>query len=132
VERDGLVPRFGGGSWRRLRRLRDADTALLYVAAILARHARVYARVAGVEISGDAAILCTLYQGGGSERRAAQLRLRRLADPLAMPVAADEMGPWVRTNLGFIRDLLDRGATAGPVPGPDRERIPVPAPMALH
>jgi uncharacterized protein DUF1402 len=106
AERAGLVPFSPGGAVRRLRVLRRPEGALAYIAAILAYHAENYETIAGVDIRGDAGVLCTLYQGGSSEARAARLARRRAGNPDAMPRAADEMGPWVMSQRAFIAALL--------------------------
>jgi hypothetical protein len=113
AEEAGLVPYAPEGAFSRLRILRHPEGALTYIAAILAYHAANYEAIAGVDIRADAAVLCTLYQGGGSEARAARLARRRAHDPDAAPRAADEMGPWVERQRAFIRALLARSP---PVP----------------
>jgi hypothetical protein len=105
VEQDGRIP-AAAGVRDRLRRLRDPVWAIEYVAAIMGRHADVYERVARVRIRDDVAVLCTLYQGGDSELRAARLALRLQHDPHAMPRPGNDMGPWVAANLAFVSDLI--------------------------
>jgi hypothetical protein len=106
AEEAGLVPFAPGGAVRRLRILRRPEGALAYIAGILAYHAANYEAIAGVDIRADPAVLCTLYQGGDSEARAARLARRRARDPGARPRAADEMGPWVDSQRDFIHALL--------------------------
>jgi hypothetical protein len=108
AEDAGLAPFAPRGPASRLRILRRPEGALVYIAAILAYHARNYESIAGVDIRKDPAILCTLYQGGASEQRAARLARRRALDPTARPVPGDEMGPWVETHRAFIRGLLEQ------------------------
>jgi hypothetical protein len=110
AEDAGLVPFAPRGALSRLRTLRRPDGAFTYIAAILAWHARNYETIAGVDIRSDPAVLCTLYQGGRSEERAARLARRRARDPTAQPRAGDQMGPWVAERRGFIRGLLGIGA----------------------
>ena len=105
VELEGRIP-GASGLRERLGRLRDPSWAIQYVAAIQSRHADVYLRLASVRIRHDIAVLCTLYQGGDSELRAARLADRRSRDPTAMPRAGNDMGPWVVTNLEFVRRLI--------------------------
>jgi hypothetical protein len=114
AEEAGLVPFAPAGPVSRLRILRRPEGALAYIAAILAYHAANYEAIAGVDIRGDAPVLCTLYQGGDSEVRAARLARRRALDPGARPRAADEMGPWVASHRGFIRALLTQPARVPP------------------
>ncbi len=110
AEEAGLTPFKPRGPVGRVRILRHTEGALVYIAAILAYHASNYESIAGVDIRADPAILCTLFQGGASELRAARLARRRVDDPNAMPVPGDEMGPWVATHRSFIRGLLERPA----------------------
>jgi hypothetical protein len=125
VERVGLIPSPPRGLWSRLRRVRDPDWALVYIAAILSLHARNYLEIAGIDVSGDAAVLCTLYQGGESDVRARRLVARRDREPGAMPAASDEMGPWVGRYLEFIREALARGdAPSRYAAAPAREPFP--------
>lgn len=106
AEEAGLVPFSPAGALARWRLLHRPASAIVYIAAILACHAADYRRIAGVEIGNDPAVLCTLYQGGGSATRARRLAVRRLRDPGAMPRAADEMGPWVAEHMDFVRAAL--------------------------
>jgi hypothetical protein len=87
-------------------RLMKPGWAIQYAAAIMRWHADNYLKIAGVDISGDASLLCTLFQTGGSEERAAKLAERIKEDPDAKPAANDQMGAWVNTNLGDISALL--------------------------
>jgi hypothetical protein len=120
VEEAGLAPFAPRGPVSRLRVLRRPEGGLVYIAAILAYHAGNYESIAGVDIRADPAILCTLYQGGASEARAARLARRRARDPGAQPVPGDEMGPWVESQLDFIRRLLSRPAPiVAPLAVPD-------------
>jgi Protein of unknown function (DUF1402) len=116
AERAGLVPFSPTSSLARWRLLRRPDSAIIYISAILASHAADYREVAGVEISEDPAVLCTLYQGGNSAERARRLADRRLRDPGAMPRAADEMGPWVAEHIDFVRAALRAGPSSQPRP----------------
>jgi hypothetical protein len=88
------------------------------------RHSANYLKIAGVDISGNVGVLCTLYQGGNSEERAARLAERRKKDPKAQPIAADEMGPWVEKNMDFVRQVT---ACRGdfPIPSPGRSSATV-------
>jgi hypothetical protein len=110
AEEAGLVQFTPRGAWRRLRVLRRPEGAIAYIAAILAYHAANYETIAGVDIRADPAVLCTLYQGGASETRAARLARRRARNPRAMPRAAEEMGPWVHEQRAFIGALLAQPA----------------------
>jgi hypothetical protein len=110
AEEAGLAPFAPRGPLSRLRILRRPEGALVYIAAILAYHARNYETIADVDIRRDPAILCTLYQGGASELRAARLARRRARDPGALPIVGDEMGPWVETHRVFLRGLLEQPA----------------------
>ncbi|MGH2923564.1 MAG: DUF1402 family protein [Solirubrobacterales bacterium] len=130
AERSGLILSPPRNALERLRRIRDPDWAVVYVAAILAHHARNYAEIAGVRIGDAPGILCTLYQGGDSVGRARRLAVRRRRDRSAMPREGDEMGPWVRRNLAFIRPLLD-GEAAERVVGRRAEPAAASAPRAL-
>jgi Protein of unknown function (DUF1402) len=112
AERTGFVPFSPASALARWRLLRRPDSAIIYISAILASHAADYREIAGVEISEDPAVLCTLYQGGGSAERARRLADRRLRDPGAMPRAADEMGPWVAEHIDFVRTALRNPARA--------------------
>ena len=114
AERAGLVPFSPESPLARWRLLRRPDSAIVYIAAILAHHAADYRQIAGVEIADDPAVLCTLYQGGESAERARRLADRRLRAPRTMPRAADEMGLWVAANIDFVRATL-RGAAAAPL-----------------
>ena len=109
AERAGLVPFSPASALARWRLLQRTDSAIIYISAILASHAADYREIAGVEISDDPAVLCTLYQGGDSAERARRLADRRLRDPGAMPRAADEMGPWVAEHIDFVRAALRAG-----------------------
>ncbi|MQA75501.1 MAG: DUF1402 family protein [Solirubrobacterales bacterium] len=106
AERAGRVPHAPRGALERWRLLRRPPAAIDYIAAILSHHAADYRQIAGVEIGEDVGVLLTLYQGGDSDLRAAQLARRRAEDPAAVPLAADEMGPWVERNAGFVRAAL--------------------------
>jgi hypothetical protein len=106
AEEAGLVPFSPGGALARWRLLRRPDSAIVYIAAILACHAADYREIAGVEIGDEPAVLCTLYQGGDSAERARRLAARRRQDPGAMPRPADEMGPWVAEHMDFVRSAL--------------------------
>jgi hypothetical protein len=116
AERAGLVPFSPASTLARWRLLHRPDSAIVYIAAILARHAADYREIAGVEIGDDPAVLCTLYQGGRSEERAQRLAARRRRDSGAMPRAADEMGPWVAEHMGFVRAALDDEEHSPPQP----------------
>jgi hypothetical protein len=111
VEARGLISVKGGSTLGRMRRLRQPRWAIRYIAAIMRMHAENYSRFAAVDVAGDPAILCTLYQGGRSEARAARLASRRRTDPRVRPTPGDEMGLWVQRHLSFIRELL--GPDAG-------------------
>jgi hypothetical protein len=87
-------------------RLMKPGWAIQYAAAIMRFHADNYMKIAGVDISSDASLLCTLFQTGGSEERAGRLAERLKDDPTAKPSANDKMGAWVNTNLGDITALL--------------------------
>jgi hypothetical protein len=118
AEDAGLAPFAPRGPLSRLRILRRPEGALVYIAAIMAYHAENYETIAGVDIRRNPAILCTLYQGGASDLRAARLARRRVHDPGALPMVGDEMGPWVEQHRPFIRGLLEQPApAASPVPG---------------
>jgi uncharacterized protein DUF4157/L,D-transpeptidase-like protein/uncharacterized protein DUF1402 len=91
----------------RISRLRDPKGAITYIAAIMQRHADNYKKIAGVDISTNVGVLCTLYQGGKSEERAAKLAERRKTDPTAQPMPGDEMGPWVEKNIETIRGWIN-------------------------
>lgn len=88
-------------------RLHDPVGAITYIAAIMRRHADNYMRIAGVDISGNVGVLCTLYQGGKSEERAQKLADKRKTDPTAQPQMGDEMGPWVVKNIETIRGWVN-------------------------
>jgi hypothetical protein len=118
AERAGRVPFSPPSAVVRWRLLRRPDSAIVYIAAILASHAADYREIAGVEIGHDPAILCTLYQGGESAKRARRLADRRLHDPGAMPRAADEMGPWVAEHIDFVRGALRVETGLEPQRGP--------------
>jgi lipoprotein-anchoring transpeptidase ErfK/SrfK len=94
-------------SEERVSRLRDPKWAITYIAAIMRRHADNYMKIAGVDISKNVGVLCTLYQGGKSEERAAKLAERRKTDPTAQPMPGDEMGPWVEKNIETIRGWVN-------------------------
>jgi hypothetical protein len=117
AERAGLVPFSPASALARWRLLRRPDSAIIYISAILASHAADYRQIAGVEISDDPALLCTLYQGGDSAERARRLAARRLRNPGAMPRAADEMGPWVAEHIDFIRAALRADPPRPSAPG---------------
>jgi len=87
--------------------LKNARVAITYIAAIMRRHADNYLKIAGVDISGNVGVLCTLYQGGHSEERAKRLAEKRKIDPSAQPQMGDEMGPWVVKNIETIRGILN-------------------------
>lgn len=108
VEGEGRI-RPASGALERFARVRDPVWAIYYVAAVIGRHADIYEKLGGVRIRDDVGILCTLYQGGGSEQRATRFARRREEDSFARPAAADDMGPWVLSNLGFVRSLLEGG-----------------------
>jgi hypothetical protein len=128
AERAGLVPYAPASALARWRMLRRPDTAIIYISAILASHAADYREIAGVEISDDPAVLCTLYQGGKSAERARRLADRRLRDPAAVPRAADEMGPWVAQHIDFVRAALRAGPSSrpGPINVPISRAFPMP------
>jgi hypothetical protein len=117
VEDEGRVQPPARSHWQRLRRLRDPVWAIAYIAAIMRRHADVYLRIAGVDISADSAVLCTLYQGGRSEPRAERLAARRALDSSATPIPANEMGPWIWQHLSFIECVLDAMSGLAAQPG---------------
>lgn len=118
AERARLLPYRPRNGFARLQLLRRPEAAIAYTAAILALYAADYRRIAGVEIGGDPAVLCTLWQGGESVERARRLARRRANDPAASPRGADEMGPWVGRHAGFIRSVLDPAAQPQPDPSP--------------
>ena len=128
AERAGLVPFSPASALARWRLLQRTDSAIIYISAILASHAADYREIAGVEISDDPAVLCTLYQGGDSAERARRLADRRLRDPGAMPRAADEMGPWVAEHIDFVRAALRAGPSfqSGPFNVPISRAFPMP------
>jgi hypothetical protein len=128
AEEAGLFPFAPRGPVSRTRFLQRAEGALVYIAAILAYHASNYETIAGVDIRADPAILCTLYQGGASELRAARLARRRARDPDAQPIPGDEMGPWVVTQRAFIWGLL---AQPDPIPATRAAPQPVVLPRPL-
>jgi Protein of unknown function (DUF1402) len=109
VEIEGRVTPPAKSVSERSQRLMDPEWAIVYIAAIMDRHADNYQKIANENVRKDPAVLCTLYQGGHSEDRAKRFAERRKADPKAHPVAADEMGPWVQRWLPFIRTLLANG-----------------------
>jgi hypothetical protein len=115
VEDAGMVPKSKDSDERQAK-LKDPGTAVDYIAAIMARHATNYQTIAGVDIKSDVGVLCTLYQGGHSEERAKKLAERRKTDPNARPQAADRMGPWVVSNLDWVRRTM--ACTSAPPPGP--------------
>src|SRR6478736_3859531 len=128
AERAGLVPFSPATALARWRLLQRPDSAIIYISAILASHAADYREIAGVEISDDPAVLCTLYQGGDSAERARRLADRRLRNPGAMPRAADEMGPWVAEHIDFVRAALRAGPSfqSGPFNVPISRAFPMP------
>lgn len=126
VERSGLVDDPGGSARARMRRLREPEVAIRYIAAILGLHAANYLRIAGVDIGGDAGVLCTLYQGGNSEERARRLAERRRADPAARPLPAEEMGPWVAEHAALLEGLVE-GCGARRAVRPAETAAPAPA-----
>ncbi len=106
VEEEGLITP-AENQLARGKRLQQPPWAILYIAAIMRRHANVYKNIAGVDISDDPGILCTLYQAGRSEERAQKLAERRKKDPTAMPsMGTIEMGMWVENNRPWIEGLL--------------------------
>lgn len=112
VERDGLVPPCRSGR-ERMWRLRQVEWSIAYIAAILGRHADVYEELAGFTIRHDAAVLCTLYQGGDSEMRAHRLAARLRQDNEAVPIPGNSMGPWVGEHLDYVRSVLGVEAALG-------------------
>ena len=107
-------------------RLQDPSWAIVYIAAILSRHASDY-QEQGFYIRNNPGVLCTLYQGGNSEERSdAKAKERKAADeereaiarrggdpssiPPVQPQPADNMGPWVVKNLSYIQALLRQGS----------------------
>jgi hypothetical protein len=113
VEAEGRIAP-ASGVLNRFLRARDTNWAIAYIAAIMGRHADVYERVASVTIRDDVGVLCTLYQGGRSEKRAARLARERKQGRSARPVAGNEMGPWVVAHLEFVRSLLANAPTPDP------------------
>jgi hypothetical protein len=113
AEAAGLVP-AARDSTERENRLQQSGWAVDYIAAIMARHRDNYKTIAGVDISYDVGVLCTLYQGGHSEERAQRLAARRKSDPNAQPVAADQMGPWVLQYLDWVKTAM--GCAQAPTP----------------
>lgn len=111
VEDERSVER-SGGALRRLRRLRDPQWAIEYIAAILGHHADTYEALAGVAIREDVGVLCTLYQGGESERRALKFARGHADDPSARPSPGNDMGPWVARNIAFVSSLLPAESAA--------------------
>jgi hypothetical protein len=107
VEEEGRIAPVPKDAEERSTRLHDPKTAITYIAAIMRRHADNYLKIAGVDISRNVGVLCTLYQGGNSEARAQRLADRRKLDPRAEPQAGDEMGPWVEANIATIRGWVD-------------------------
>jgi len=106
VEEEGLIAP-AENQLVRGKRLQQPPWAILYIAAIMRRHANVYKNIAGVDISDDPGILCTLYQAGRSEERAQRLAERRKKDPTALPsMGTIEMGMWVENNQPWIEGLL--------------------------
>jgi hypothetical protein len=87
--------------------LKDSKVAITYIAAIMRRHADNYLRIAGVDVSTNVGVLCTLYQGGHSEERAQRLKERRSVDASAQPQMGDEMGPWVVKNIETVRGWVN-------------------------
>src|SRR5262249_17993049 len=71
--------------------LKRPSVAVTYIGAIMRRHADNYSSIAGVDISQNPGVLCTLYQGGHSEKRAQTLAEKRKVDPKAGPQLGDEM-----------------------------------------
>jgi hypothetical protein len=108
VEEEKRVP-ASKDKEERTQRLQRADQAITYIAAIMQRHADNYKKIAGVDITNNPGILCTLYQGGKSEERAQKLAEKRKKDPNAQPMPGDEMGPWVEQNMDFIKGLCTVG-----------------------
>ena len=109
VEDEKRVAPAAPDSDARKTRLQQPKWAVIYIAAIMRRHADNYLKIAGVDISNNVGVLCTLYQGGHSEERAQKLAEKRKLDPKAQPQAGDEMGPWVEKNLDSIKGLLNPG-----------------------
>jgi len=136
VEGDGKgkVPP-ASGRVARYQRLRQPEWAIIYIAAIMARHADNYETIAHVDIRHDVGLLCTLYHGGNSEERAQKLAANRLAAPVcaralenamefralngakrrelltllrrsAQPQLGDAMGPWVKKWRFWIDRLV--------------------------
>jgi hypothetical protein len=108
VEEEKRVP-ASKDKEERTQRLKQADQAITYIAAIMQRHADNYKKIAGVDITNNPGVLCTLYQGGKSEERAQKLAEKRKKDPNAQPMPGDEMGPWVEQNMDFIKGLCMLG-----------------------
>jgi hypothetical protein len=108
VEEEKRVP-ASKDKEERTQRLKQADQAITYIAAIMQRHADNYKKIAGVDITNNPGVLCTLYQGGKSEERAQKLAEKRKKDPNAQPMVGDEMGPWVEQNMDFIKSLCTVG-----------------------
>ena len=121
VEMAGLVPQIFqlprlAQVPERWERLQQPGYAIVYIAAIMSRHASDY-QAQGFYIRNNPGVLCTLYQGGNSEGRAANKAreresvVREGGDPSSVqPQAADEMGPWVEDNLSYIQALIRQGA----------------------
>jgi hypothetical protein len=111
AEEAGLVPRPPNGLFGRIPRVRLTDWSVFYTGAVLALHASHYNTIAGVQISHDPAVLCTLFHGGDSRERAERLRKRREIDAAACPVVADEMGCWVQEHLDWIQSMINGQAS---------------------
>jgi hypothetical protein len=109
VEDEGKVAPKPKDTDERMVRLKQPKWAAIYIAAIMRRHADNYLTIAGVDISNNVGVLCTLYQGGHSEERAKKLAEKRKLDPTAQPQPGDEMGPWVVQNLETIKGMLNPG-----------------------
>jgi len=111
----------------RATRLRQPDWAIAYIAAIMARHAENYKKIAGFDISRNSGVLCTLYQCGDSEGRAQKLADRRKTDPAAQPVPGDRMAHWVARHQSFIRETLGPEPAPAPTPSPTSPTPPPPS-----
>jgi hypothetical protein len=109
VEHEGRMPALSGSELRR-ERVKDPDWAIEYIGAIMAHHADAYRKIASVDIRKDVAVLCTLYNTGDSEVRAAALAAHkqdaRHAGKKAPMPRPNSMGLWVEQWIPFIRGLL--------------------------
>jgi hypothetical protein len=90
----------------RFQRVRDPDSAIRYIGAILSDSADAYRKEAGVDISQDVGVLLTLYEEGDAEQKARSLSAARAHDPSASPSPGGDMGPWVVENLPWVRGQL--------------------------